>query len=144
MIGRSLFCRILRRRAFKATKSFFSISILFGASWEGGQKAISVLEGGAVWQSRSYLYELTRIYEYLRKNTRILLVFLWFIRIFCDLGHILLVVSCLNIYALFKKITNFVNTSKIRAKIRVNSQKYEFTRIFARILLIFTKLSYFF
>ena len=26
--------------------------------------------------SRSYLYELTRIYEYLRKNTRILLVFL--------------------------------------------------------------------
>ncbi len=32
----------------------------------------------AVYISRSYLYELTRIYEYLRKNTRILLVFLWF------------------------------------------------------------------
>ena len=36
------------------------------------QKTIST---NAVWQSRSYLYELTRIYEYLRKNTRILLVF---------------------------------------------------------------------
>ena len=35
------------------------------------------------------------------------------------------------------------NTSKIRAKIRVNSQKYEFTRIFARILLVFTKLKFF-
>ena len=38
----------------------------------------------------------THIYEYLRKNTRILLVFLWFTRIFCDLGHILRVVSCLS------------------------------------------------